>query len=57
MARKNAHPPIPNWVPMEPHPALAILEEIEAKLKHMGDVNKHVAAWVKAKVAQAKAKL
>ncbi|HET6805737.1 MAG TPA: hypothetical protein VFH59_09885 [Frateuria sp.] len=53
MARKNAQPEAPN----EPHPALAILEEIEAKLKHMGDVNKHVAAWVKAKVAEAKSKL
>lgn len=53
MARKPA--PLPEQP--EKHPALAILEEIEAKLKPMGDVNKHDAAWVKAKVAKAKSHL
>lgn len=50
--RKNA---APEKAPA-PHPALAVLEEIEAKLKPLGELHRHDTAWVKAKLAEAKAK-
>lgn len=53
--RKNL--PAPDPAPTEKHPALATLEEIEAKLKPMGELHRHDTAWVKAKIAQAKDQL
>lgn len=53
--RKNATAPDP--APPARHPALAVLEEIEAKLKPLGMLHVHDAAWVKAKIAEAKTKL
>ncbi|UGB46984.1 hypothetical protein LQ772_06750 [Frateuria edaphi] len=53
--RKNATAPDP--APRVKQPALIVIEEIEAKLKPLGDLHRHDTAWVKAKLAEAKAKL
>ncbi len=40
-----------------PHPAFSILAEIETVLRDLDTIPSHIAAWVKAKLAEAKAKL
>ena len=39
------------------HPAFSILAEIETVLRDLDTIPSHIAAWVKAKLAEAKAKL
>ncbi len=43
--------------PAAPHPAIGILAEIETVLRDLDAIPSHIAAWVKAKLAQAKATL
>lgn len=54
-ARKSS--PTPEAATNDKHPALIVLEEIEHRLKPVGDMHRHDTAWVKAKIAEAKTKL
>jgi hypothetical protein len=43
--------------PAASHPAVGILAEIETVLRDLDAIPSHIAAWVKAKLAEAKATL
>lgn len=47
----------PAVAPAAPHPALGILAEIETVLRDLDAIPAHIAAWVKAKLAEVKGKL
>ena len=46
----------PTPAPAAPHPAFSILAEIETVLRDLDVIPAHIAAWIKAKLAEAKSK-
>ena len=53
----TAAPTAPAAASTPPHPVLGILAEIETVLRDLDAIPSHIAAWVKSKLAEAKAKL